>query len=60
MSQKRGRVFTWPDFACFRDTDVESKRNVFAPRTKMGLNCESQASWEVAFTELLAAWLSER
>jgi hypothetical protein len=30
MSQKRGKVFTRPVFACFRYTDVESKRNFLA------------------------------
>jgi hypothetical protein len=44
MSQKRGKVFTRPVFACFRYTDVESKRNFLALTPKIAAKCESQVS----------------
>src|SRR5579872_5227459 len=44
ISQKRGKVFTWPIFADFRSADVESKRNSLARRQKMPSKCESRAS----------------
>ena len=43
IPQKTGKVFTWPDSACFRSTGVESNRNFLARRPKNGFNCESRA-----------------
>src|SRR5690349_8381989 len=40
--QKRGKVFTWPVFACFRSSDVENKRNFLARSPKIHAKCESR------------------
>src|SRR3954454_10665618 len=42
-AQKRGKVFTWPVFACLGITRVESKRNSLKRKPKMAAKCESQA-----------------
>src|SRR6516225_9289541 len=44
ISQKRGKVFTWPVFAAFRTAVVESKSNFLARRPKMPSKCESRAN----------------
>src|SRR3954469_17839767 len=43
-AQKRGKVFTWPVFACLGITRVENKRNSLKRKPKMAAKCESQAS----------------
>src|SRR3954467_9521402 len=42
-AQKRGKVFTWPVFACLGISRVESKRNSLKRKPKMAAKCESQA-----------------